>query len=207
MNKNTPSGNSPGKRRSGEAYRELILEAARSLMREHGPESVSMHHIARKAGIGQASLYRRYADKGEICSALLRDSSERFLLRLETGLSENENGTQLPPGRRLEQTIGLILDFIDEHADLLNLIKAEFTGKHQLTQFEHPFFLRLGAIGERLFESLIGQESSSPEVRFAASAFVSQLSPDLYLYRRKTGLSKEDIRSGTIRLFSSNLSS
>ena len=67
-------------------YKERILEAARELFTANGLEAVSMYAIAKRAGIGQGSLYRRFSDKGEICSLLLRDSTDRVLLSLENEL-------------------------------------------------------------------------------------------------------------------------
>lgn len=82
-------------RRETDLYRERILKAARQLFHEHGLDGVSMYMIARTAEIGQGSLYRRYADIGEIGSDLLRDNTEKLL----SGLEALTNGPSLQTKR------------------------------------------------------------------------------------------------------------
>ena len=186
-------------------YLHKILDAARQLFTENGLEAVSMHSIAKKAEIGQGSLYRRFSDKGEICSALLRDSTDRFLMSLEHDVLKSSS--ESPALMELQSSIEKVIDFIAQYAELLQLIKSEFTGKKQLTHFEHPFFQRLSAI----LASLIKQASERNEIipldpNFAATALISVLSPDLYLYQQKVyGHSKEQISQGIITLFVTGL--
>ncbi|WP_438434079.1 TetR/AcrR family transcriptional regulator [Gorillibacterium sp. sgz500922] len=177
-------------------YRHRILAAARELFAEDGLEAASMYGIAQRAGIGQGSLYRRYADKGEICSDLLRDSSDRFLTELETELLPPS--AEHSPFARLLQAVDRILGFIERNAWLLLTIKAEFTGKHQLTQFEHPFFQRLHALLEDLLTQARDQGELSPvDPHFAATALIAVVSPDLYLYQQKVrGSGKDELAQG-----------
>jgi AcrR family transcriptional regulator len=182
-------------------YVQRILEATRQLSAEIGLEAASMHAIAKRAGIGQGSLYRRFTDKGEICSVLLRDSSERFLIKMEQEVQQP--GETLPALVRLQLSIERVVDFLEEHAELLNLIKSEFTGKNQLTHFEHPFFQRLIAIVANLLQqALDAGEIVSVDSQFTATALISVLSPDLYLYQQKAhSYTKEQILDGIITLF------
>ncbi|SET34288.1 TetR/AcrR family transcriptional regulator [Paenibacillus sp. NFR01] len=185
-----------------DAYRERILEAAQTLFAQQGLEAVSMYQIAKKAGIGQGSLYRRYADKGEICSDLLGSGSERFLTMLEQDL-EHADGRQQPWLEHLQTCIVQIVDFIDQHAELLYTIKTEFTGKRQLTQFEHPIFQRLnGIMATLLLRALERGEIRSIDIPFTATALISALSPDLFLYQQKLHQAgKTQIADGIIKLF------
>jgi AcrR family transcriptional regulator len=186
-------------------YLQRILNAGRQLFTESGLEAVSMHSIAKKAGIGQGSLYRRFTDKGEICSALLRDSSEHFLTGMEQEVQQSGAGPSAL--ERLQSSIERVVDFIEQHAELLHLIKYEFIGKKQLTQFEHPFFQRLKAIVEKLLQQAADNGEIIPiDPQFAATALISVLSPDLYLYQQKAhGSSKEQISQGIITLFVTGL--
>src|SRR2546430_11323251 len=65
-------------RRDAAEHRQRILEVAQHLFTEHGVGAVSMHQIAKTAGIGQGTLYRRYAHKGELCMDLLSEHNEQF---------------------------------------------------------------------------------------------------------------------------------
>ncbi|MBW4083344.1 TetR/AcrR family transcriptional regulator [Paenibacillus sp. S150] len=186
-------------------YVQRILAAAQELFDENGLEAVSMYGIARQAGIGQGSLYRRFTDKGEICAALLSASSERFLARLEQDLRDSA-GSPSALGE-LRESIEQVVDFIDQHAELLQMIKSEFTGKKQLTQFEHPIFLRLNAVMcERLRRVAEGGKLIAIDPQFAATALIAVLSPDLYLYQQKVHSStKREISQGVLALFVAGL--
>ncbi len=75
-------------RRDAAEHRQRILEVARRLFAQQGIEAVSMHQIALAAGIGQGTLYRRYANKGELCLDLLREQYERFAEEIATLLAQ-----------------------------------------------------------------------------------------------------------------------
>jgi AcrR family transcriptional regulator len=191
--------------KEADPYIQRILLAARQLFTESGLEAVSMYGIAKRAGIGQGSLYRRFTDKGEICSALLLDSTEQFLAGMEQQLaaSAGESGALA----HLQSSIEQVVEFIEQYAELLNMIKSEFTGKKQLTQFEHPFFQRLGVIMTELLQrASVNGEIIDIDPHFAATALISVLSPDLYLYEQKRhASSKQEIASGIVTLFVTGL--
>jgi AcrR family transcriptional regulator len=55
-------------RRDARRNREAILEAARELFAESG--DVAMYEVARRAGVGQATLYRNFPDRDALIAAL-----------------------------------------------------------------------------------------------------------------------------------------
>src|SRR4051794_38543621 len=58
--------------------RRQLLAVAKQLFTTQGVASTSMHEIGRTAGVGQATLYRHFADKGEICHALIKEDLTAF---------------------------------------------------------------------------------------------------------------------------------
>jgi AcrR family transcriptional regulator len=53
--------------------RDQIVAGAKAVFQEHGPE-VPMEEIARQAGVGVGTLYRRFPDRESLISAVARDS-------------------------------------------------------------------------------------------------------------------------------------
>src|SRR5207244_11478218 len=86
-------------RRDATEHRRRILEVARRLFAERGVAAVSMHQIAIAAGIGQGTLYRRYAHKGELSMDLL---SERHQQSVEGIATQYDATATSPPLDRLD---------------------------------------------------------------------------------------------------------
>src|ERR1700748_3232517 len=62
-------------RKDAQRNREAILAAARELFSERG--DVPMYEVARRAGVGQATLYRNFPDRRNLVAALLAELTER----------------------------------------------------------------------------------------------------------------------------------
>ena len=64
-------------RRDAERNRQLILAAARDAFAEDGL-AVTLDEIARRAGVGVGTVYRRFADKEQLIDALFVDQMSAF---------------------------------------------------------------------------------------------------------------------------------
>ncbi len=97
--------------------RRRILEAARRLFERHGVHAVSLEQVAREAGVGRATLFRRFEDRAALLQALL-DEHERALqdalLRGPPPL-----GPGAPPSDRLAAFAGALFDLTVDHGELL----------------------------------------------------------------------------------------
>jgi AcrR family transcriptional regulator len=58
--------------------RDTILDAAASVMRERGLANVTTRQIAAAAGFSEATLYKHFADKVELMSAVLQERNTGF---------------------------------------------------------------------------------------------------------------------------------
>ena len=81
-------------RRVAEQNRQRLLDAAADVFAEHGLEA-SVEEIARTAGVGMGTLYRRFPTKDALISALVHDV-------LSTMLRIAQEGTERPDGTGLE---------------------------------------------------------------------------------------------------------
>lgn len=70
------SGRGPGRPRDPAAG-EAILRATLSLLAEDGYDGLSIDGIADRAGVGKATIYRRWASKEEVVAAAARHLSEQ----------------------------------------------------------------------------------------------------------------------------------
>jgi AcrR family transcriptional regulator len=64
-------------RRDARDNREAILEAARALFADSA--DVAMVQVARRAGVGQATLYRNFPSRGELAAEILDESVDRIV--------------------------------------------------------------------------------------------------------------------------------
>ena len=65
-------------RRDAERNRQRIIEAARDAFAEEGL-SVTLDEIARRAGVGVGTVYRRFPDKEQLIDALFEDQITQFV--------------------------------------------------------------------------------------------------------------------------------
>ena len=70
-------GAQPARRRDAERNRTAILRAACEVMTSQQP-AVGMPEIARRAGIGQATLYRHFPDRAALASAVIAYQIDRL---------------------------------------------------------------------------------------------------------------------------------
>ena len=87
-----PVGDRP-LRRVAEQNRQRLLDAAAAVFAEHGLEA-GVEEIARTAGVGMGTLYRRFPTKDALISALVHDVLTTMLQLAEEG-AERGDGTGL----------------------------------------------------------------------------------------------------------------
>ena len=74
-------------RRDAERNRQRILAAAREVFTERGLDA-SLDEIARRAGVGVGTVYRRFADKEELIDALFSERVEEIAAIAERALDD-----------------------------------------------------------------------------------------------------------------------
>jgi AcrR family transcriptional regulator len=117
MDRSAPIAGTRPERADAARNRARILKAARALFAERGPAEVTLGEVAKAAGVGKATLFRRFGDRGALFLALL-DEHERELqdavLRGEPPL-----GPGAPARERLVAFLDALLALSLEHRDLL----------------------------------------------------------------------------------------
>src|SRR5688572_2341375 len=90
----------PGKRGKARAYhhgdlRVALVDEAVALLREEGPEALTLREVARRAGVSQAAPYRHFPDRRALVAAV----AERGFVRLQQAMMARMKSAE--PGSRM----------------------------------------------------------------------------------------------------------
>ncbi|MYW02025.1 TetR/AcrR family transcriptional regulator [Streptomyces sp. SID3343] len=77
----------PRLRADARRNRDRIIAAAREIFVEHGADA-PLDEVARRAGVGNATLYRHFADRGELAHRVVLSVTERITERGESAAAE-----------------------------------------------------------------------------------------------------------------------
>ncbi|MDP9375164.1 MAG: TetR/AcrR family transcriptional regulator [Chloroflexota bacterium] len=200
-----PAPVSPGtsvraERRDAAENRRQILAAAARLFAERGVDPVCMDEIAREAGVGKGTLYRRFAHKGELCEALLDASARRFQ---EETLAVVGRGAEVAPALDLlDRFLTRLVAFNEENAPLLSAVRDAAFGERRHAVYHSPAYAwqRL-TVAALLRRAVAAGECPPLDVEYLADAVLAPLDIDLYLYQRHgLGFGPERIAAGLRRL-------
>jgi AcrR family transcriptional regulator len=189
-------------RRDARENRELLLEVAKRLFAEQGVAATTMKEIASVAGVGKGTLYRHFANKGELCRALISEDVVEFQERVGALLADRQ---QVPsPLKRLELLIAERIRLAERHLPLFAAIEEAASGaQEQGRRFRGPFTAWTHAQVVTLLNEGIAQDVVVPlDVAYTGDALMSAMSPALLHYQRhECGYSTERIIAGMRRLF------
>ncbi len=122
-------------RRDAVNNRARLLKAAAVLFEERGVEGVCMSAIAKAAGVGHGTLYRNFADKAEICLALLDEQMRLFQDSVLAQLRD-QMALQTPYLDQLAWFVTALAEFNTRHIPLL----CAAQNHARLTNVENPAF-------------------------------------------------------------------
>lgn len=153
--------------------RALLLQTARRLFREIGVADVTMSAIAQEAQVGKGTLYRHFADKSELCVALLdedqRDLQERTFLRLQT------DGN---PRDKLHWFLEEVVMFIEANFALL----CEASSHASVSMLAHPAH----AWWRQTISALMGQCGFRGDLSYASDVLYVLLDVQTLQFQRNT---------------------
>jgi AcrR family transcriptional regulator len=171
--------------------RARVLDAAARLFAAVGVDAVSMEEVAREAGVGKGTLYRRYADKGELSAALIDADARALQVEILAGLPSA--GPDADPRVRLERLLYLFCEFVDRHAELVAVARRRRDG---IASQGYQWMRQ--ALRAWLREAeLAGELCDTADIEYLADALLAPLAPDLWLHQRDVlGLSPERLADG-----------
>ncbi len=169
--------------------RAKVLSAAAELFAAGDPRAVTMDDIARTAGIGRGTLYRRYPDVTSIAAALLDEHERRLQEELLRGAPPLGPGA--PPHERLRAFYAAMVDLLESHGHLV--LGAE-TGEKRFTIGAYGFW--------RAHVLALLRESGTPDPEALVDSLLAPLAPEVFLQQRAQGVTPDRIKAALARLAS-----
>ncbi|WP_131740408.1 TetR/AcrR family transcriptional regulator [Actinomadura roseirufa] len=174
------AGARPRERADAARNRAKVLDAAAGLFAAGDPRAVTMDDIAKAAGVGRGTLYRRYPDTASIALALLDEHERRLQEEMLRG--DPPLGPGAPPSDRLAAFYGAMIDLLEAHLDLH--LGAE-TGGKRLTTGAYGFW--------RAHVRTLLAEAGTPEPDALADVLLAPLASEVYARQREQGRTPEEI--------------
>jgi AcrR family transcriptional regulator len=175
-------GSATRERADAARNRARVLQAAERLFSEHDGRELTMERIAAAAGVGKATLYRRYPDVRSIALALLDEHERALQERLLRG--PPPLGPGAPPAERLAVFYGAMVELLERHGHLA--LAAETGARRYGTGAYRAWRLHVGTL---LAKAGLGDHPA------LADALLAPLAPDVYAHQRASGATAEQIAS------------
>jgi AcrR family transcriptional regulator len=140
-----------------------------------------MEDIAREAGVGRATLYRRFATPAAVALELLDEHEHRLQEAIMRG--EPPLGPGAPPADRLAAFFEAMIGLLDDH---LHLALGAETGGARFATGAYQFWR--AHVRHLLREARIGEPDAMVDILLAP------LAPEIYRYQRyELGIGREQI--------------
>ncbi|WP_219640939.1 TetR/AcrR family transcriptional regulator [Cohnella sp. CFH 77786] len=185
-------------RKDAAEHRKLILRTAESLFDLHGVRGVSMHQIARTAGIGQGTLYRKYAHKGDLCLDIIQDYTQAFVEEVGRYLAKNR---EKPAEDRLGWVLDMWIDAMEKKSELIMTIQAHHCAESEESRaasfFQSSLYLFMrGRISELLAEIAESRPGPNADPVLTAHALICAMAPVGHFHiKRELGYTKEQMKN------------
>lgn len=171
-----------GERRDAAANRHLLLQTAEALFAAHGVDQVTMADIAKAAGVGKGTLYRRFDNKGELALALM-DAQMRAFQETQLAAMRRASAENVPFLAQLAAFLDALVAFVDQHAPLLCEAAQIVTDPDVATQRPH-FWQYLTVTGLLNSADRAGELRPGLDIPFSAEALLAPLNAHTFRYQR-----------------------
>jgi AcrR family transcriptional regulator len=171
--------------------RARVLDAAARLFAAEGVDAVSMEEVARAAGVGKATLYRRYADKGELSAALIDADARAVQAEVLAGLPSA--GEDASPRERLERLLVLLAGLVERHSSLMAVARRS---RDSLGTPSYDW-MRISLRAWLRQSELAGELRADADIEYLADALLAPLTPDIWRHQRFVrGMDAERLAEG-----------
>lgn len=166
---------------------ERILAAARKLFASQGVSCTSMEAIAREAGVGKGTLFRRFGDRAGLAMTVLDTDEREFQEAFMRG--PGPLGPGAPPCERLKAFGCALLDHLEANWELLLEGESIAGGRYTMTP---PYRVRWLHV-----RGLLAQLRPEADVDYLTDALLAPLSAASFAGQRMgQGMELDRIKAG-----------
>lgn len=156
-----------------------------------------MDELARRAGVGKGTVYRRFADRASLCRALLDEDAKQVQAHVLSGFGLPMNTAW---ATRAVELLNALFDFTARNASLLAEARAFERGCP--TRYDHPAHAwQRETLSLYLQRAVTAGEIPSLDPIIAAEHLLAGLEPDLIRWHRAQGRNADDLREHYRRLW------
>ncbi|MEV0148494.1 MULTISPECIES: helix-turn-helix domain-containing protein [unclassified Nonomuraea] len=166
--------------------RRRIIDVAARLIAERGARQLSLDEVAREAGVGVGTVYRRFGDRTGLLWALIDEQERRFQAAFMTG--PPPIGPGAPPAARVRAFLRALVDRIVAQQDMfLQLEIGSARGR-----FSGPY-----RIHHTHLATLLAQARPDLDAGFLADALLAPANAHLIRFQLdERGMSVEAVKAG-----------
>ncbi|SNT33637.1 transcriptional regulator, TetR family [Actinomadura meyerae] len=180
-------GRPPAERADAARNRRRILRAAAEVLAARGPEAVTMDEVAKAAGVGVGTVYRRFGDRARLVYAVIDDRERDFQAAFLHG--PPPLGPGAPPRERLRAFLHALADRTEAQADLLLMAEADPPDARFRDGSYALYHMHLGM--------LLGRIRPGADTAYLADALLAPLAAALFLHQRRTrGMPLDRVKAG-----------
>lgn len=181
------SGQPPAERADAARNRRKILAAAAGIVAAEGVEGLALDDVARAAGVGVGTVYRRFGDRAGLIFALLDERESEFQAAFVSG--PPPLGPGAPPVERIRAFLHALVDRVEDQTDLLLVAETSSPGARYRSgtySLHHTHLV-----------TLLAQLKPDADTHYLADALLAPLAANLLSYQRRVlGITVERIKAG-----------
>ncbi|WP_206061625.1 TetR/AcrR family transcriptional regulator [Nonomuraea basaltis] len=167
--------------------RQKIIEVAARMIAERGADDLSLDELAREAGVGVGTVYRRFGDRAGLIYALIDERERQFQSAFFAG--PPPLGPGAPACERITAFLHALVDRIVAQQGLFLLLeeKGGFSGPYRV------YYIHLA--------TLLTQACPRANAPFLADALLAPINARLIAFQREErGMTIDEIKSGLAEL-------
>lgn len=178
----------PSERADAARNRQRILAAAEHIVAERGVADLSVADVARSAGVGVGTIYRRFGDRAGLVATMMNERERALQRSLLDG--PPPLGPGAPPAERARAFLHAYVDLLDAYAELMEAIEQTMSAERRYGGGAY-------AVHHRHLAVLIEEARPDLPADYRADMLLASLSPGLIRFQReRRGMSLDQIKEG-----------